>query len=127
MTDSSWPKGTGTQAASPPAYPAWERPDPPRLNDTSALVRKGVHPYELMLRGNKWTSPLETSWNPEHTFNGSNHRGLPDLAVSPSYGAGAVIAMREPHRSRNGRTADGNGSVPRSGSLAVAVSVCKNC
>lgn len=124
MTNSAWPKGTGSAASAPPAPAAWSRPDPPRLNDTSALVRKGVHPYELLLRGNKWTSPLETGWNAEHTF---NKRGVPEIAISPPYGAGGVVAIRPTGGGGNGRTADGNGTVPRTGTLAGAVEECKKC
>jgi len=127
MVDSSWPKGTGTQARAAPNPQTWSRPDPPRLNDTSALVRKGTHPYELLLRGSKWTSPLETAWNAEHTFNGSNNRGVPEVAISPPYGGGSVFAVKTTTRSRGGRTADGNGSIPRSGTLANAVAVCEKC
>jgi hypothetical protein len=124
MTDSSWPKGTGTQANRPPTPSAWERPDPPRLNDTSALVRKGIHPYELLLRGSKSTSPLETAWNAEHTF---DKRGVPEGVISAPYGCGAVVAIRPQSRGRNGRTVDGNGSIPRKGTLADAVDCVEKC
>src|SRR5215475_14445114 len=93
----------------------WERPDPPRLNDTEALRRKGLHPYELVLRGEeivsssgRWTSPLETAWNPEHAFNGRSGR-VPQVAVSPNYGAGGVIAIHTAKRSVPGATPNGVG------------------
>lgn len=131
MANSEWPRGTGTQAARPPTPATWERPDPPRLNDTSALVRKGIHPYELLLRGQdtvatsgRWTSPLETAWNPEHTF---DKRGVSTLAGSPPQGCGTVVSIKSPARNRNGRSVDGNGTVPRTGNLAGAVAECEKC
>jgi hypothetical protein len=106
---------------------SWGRPDPPRLNDTSALVRKGTHPYELLQRDNKWTSPLETAWNAEHTFNGRNNSGVPEVVISPPYGAGAVLAVKTSARGRNGRAVDGNSSIPRKGVLAEAISCIDKC
>lgn len=122
----------------------WERPNPNRLNDTSAIVRKGVHPYELLLRGEetvssvgRWTSPLETPWNPEHAF--SNGRSPGDVAASPPQGCGSVVAIHTPNRSPPGATPNGRGrsspspdrnrTVPRNGgSLRVAVdTIPKGC
>lgn len=131
MVDSAWPKGTGTAASAPPAPAPWQRSDPPRLNDTAALVRKGIHPYELKMRGQetvatsgRWTSPLETPWNAEHTF---DKRGVMNMAGSPPQGCGQVVSIKMPTMGRNGRSADGNGTVPRSGNLATAVAECEKC
>src|SRR5215469_12836741 len=123
----------------------WERPNPPRLNDTAALQRRGVRPYEVLLRGEetiasggRWTSPLETAWNPEHAF--PNGTRPPDVVASPPYGAGGVIAIHSPRRSAPGATPNGvgrgspspdkNRTVPgRSGSLRDAIDCCipKGC
>jgi hypothetical protein len=124
----------------------WERPNPPRLNDTAAIQRRGVHPYELVLRGEetiasggRWTSPLETAWNPEHAF--PNGRRPPQIAASPSYGAGQVLAIHTPRRSPPGATPNGlgrgspspdkNRTVPGNGggSLREAIDCCipKGC
>jgi hypothetical protein len=109
---------------------AWSRPDPPRLNDTSALQRKGIHPYQLKLRGQetvasmgKWTSPLETAWNAERVFNGSSG----EIAASPPQGCGAVVSIKAPTKRNGGRRADGNGSVPSSSNLHTAVECCEKC
>lgn len=90
----------------------WERPNPSRLNDTSAIVRKGVHPYQLLLRGEeivgsvgRWTSPLETPWNAENTF--PNGRRPSDVGVGPNYGAGPVMVIHTPKRSPPGATPNG--------------------
>lgn len=120
--------------------------DGPRLNDTSAIQRRGTHPYELLLRGEetvspvgRWTSSLETAWNPEHAF--PNGRRPPDVAASPSYGAGGVIAIHTPRRSAPGATPNGigrgspspdkNRRVPGNGggSLREAIDCCipKGC
>jgi len=130
--------------------PRWERPNPPRLNDTAALQRKGVHPYELLLRGEetvasggRWTSPLETAWNPEHAFGGSglNARGgngAPQIGASPPQGCGAVVAIHTPRRSAPGATPNGvgraspspdkNRTAPGNGnSLAAAVNCIPKC
>lgn len=98
--------------------PQWERPNPPRLNDTSAIVRKGTYPWQLETQvGCK--SECEMPFNAENTF----ARNPPLMGVCGPYGAGGVIALRTPYRSRNGRRADGNGTVPGMGSsLAVAAS-----
>jgi len=118
MTDSSWPKGTGTAAGPAEPYPQWSRPDPPRLNDTSAIVRKGTYPY-VYAHNQCDCSPCETPYVPENTF---NRRNLPMMGACGPYGAGGVITIRTPYQSRNGRAPDGNGTVPRSSSsLAVAV------
>lgn len=103
--------------------PRWERPDPPRLNDTSAWVRKGIHPYELKVAAYDGP-PIETPWNPEHAFNG---RGVSQIAVSGPYGCGPMVAVKAPAARRSGRTADGNGTVPRTGNLSAAVGECEKC
>lgn len=117
MTDSSWPKGTGSQAAAPPPMAPWERPNPPHLNDTSAIVRKGTYPWQLETRlGCK--SECEMPFNAENTFN----RNSPTVGICGPYGAGGVVAVRTPYKSNGGRRPDGNGSVPNGGStLAVGV------
>ena len=122
MADSSWPRGTGTAAGRAPAPARWERPNPARLNDTAAIQRKGTHPYELLLcgeetvaSGGRWTSPLETAWNPEHAFGGSglnakNGNGnAPQVGMSPPQGCGAVVAIHTPQRSAPGATPNGVG------------------
>jgi len=132
---------------------SWARPNPPRLNDTAALVRQGTHPYELLLRGEetiaaagRWTSPLETAWNPEHAFAGQNGavrgtgaRQPADLAASPPQGCGQVMAIHTPKRTAPGATPNGlgraspspdkNRTVPgRNGSLRDAIAtIPKGC
>ena len=121
MTDSSWPKGTGTASASPEPYPAWARPNPPRLNDTASISRKSIYDYQLKNSGDCSTSPCETPYNPENAF---NIRRLPMMGACGPYGAGAVITMRGRYiNGRNGgRMADGNSTVPGNrSSLATAV------
>ena len=123
----------------------WERPNPPRLNDTAAIQRKGVHPYEVLLRGEetiaaggRWTSPLETAWNPEHAFNGRSNPA-PQMGMSPPQGCGSVIAIHTPRSTPPGATPNGAGrsspspdknrSVPGNGnSLRAAVDcIPKSC
>ena len=50
----------------------WERPNPPRLNDTEALARKDLRRNTLLLRGNKWTDPLEMPYTAENAFRRNN-------------------------------------------------------
>lgn len=116
-----------------------------RLNDTAALQRKGTHPYELLLRGEetvasagRWTSPLETAWNPEHAFNGRGNPA-PGLAMSPPMGCGSVVAIHTPGSSPPGATPNGAGrsspspdknrSVPGNGGSLKAAMDCipKGC
>lgn len=115
--------------------PRWERPNPPRLNDTAALVQKGTHPYELKLRGEetvatagRWTSPLETAWNPEHAFNGRGN-GPPKVASGPPLGCGSVLAIQTERNGRPSPSPDKNRTVPgNGGSLAAAVNcIPKGC
>jgi hypothetical protein len=130
---------------------SWERPNPPRLNDTAAIQRRGTHPYELVLRGEetiasagRWTSPLETAWNPEHAFPPTRPNGgrqPPQIAASPPYGGGGVVAVHTPRRSEPGATPNGRGrgnpspdknrTVPGNGggSLKDAINCCipKGC
>lgn len=103
-----------------------------RLNDTAAIRNKGLHPYELKLRGDAtvgtsghWTSPLEAPWNPEGVFNGRGRT----LGVSPQYGAGTVIAMKGERGARSNPSPDKNRTVPgNGGSLSAAIScVNKGC
>jgi hypothetical protein len=121
MVNSAWPKGTGTAAGPADPYPRWERPDPPRLNDTSAIQRKGTYNY-VYAHNQCDCSPCETPYVPENTF---NTKSLPMMGACGPYGAGAVIAMRTRYAngSRNGgRVADGNSTVPGNrSSLATAI------
>lgn len=120
-------------------------PPGPRLNDTSAIVRKGVHSYDVVLRGEetiatagRWTSPLDNAWNPEHAF--PNGRQPPDIATSPAYGAGPIVSIHTRRRSAPGATPNGFGRGSpspdknrvigeRSSSLREAVNCCipKGC
>lgn len=111
----------------------WHRPNPARLNDTSALVRKGTHPYELMLRGQEtvansghWTSPLESCWNAEHAF--PNGRQPPTVGASPPQGCGQVLSVHTPYsrKGQNRMSPDRNRTVPGNGggSLREAINCC---
>jgi hypothetical protein len=100
-----------------------------RLNDTAAIRNRGTHQYELKLRGDatvatagKWTSPLESPWNPEHAFNG---RGT-GLGVSPQYGGGSVLAMKSERGSRSSPSPDKNRTVPGNGGSLSAAVACVN-
>lgn len=103
-----------------------------RLNDTAAIRNKGLHPYELKLRGDAtiatsghWTSPLETPWNAEHAFNG---RSGGSMGVSPQYGAGTVIAAKSERGARSSPSPDKNRTVPgNGGSLSAAVACAQKC
>lgn len=119
---------------------SWERPNPTRLNDTAALQRKGLHPYELKMRGEEtvatagnWTSPLETAWNPEHAFRGSglnakNGNGAPGIGASPPQGCGQVLAIHTPERNGANPSPDKNRTVPgNGGSLRDAISCIDKC
>jgi hypothetical protein len=99
----------------------WSRPDPSRLNDTGAIVRKGTYNWQLKVSGDCSTSPCETPWNAENTF---NVKELPMVGACGPYGAGAVVTMRQRYSNKRngGRVADGNGTVPGNrGSLGAAV------
>lgn len=101
-----------------------------RLNDTAAVVRKGVHSYELQLRGDAtvgmsghWTSPLESPWNAERAGNG---RGG-SMGVSPQYGGGTVIAAKcPPHNGGSSPAPDKNRTVPGNGGSLSAAVACAN-
>jgi hypothetical protein len=96
----------------------WERPDPARLNDTAALVRKGTYNYQLETRAG-CKSDCEYPWNAENTF---NKRMLPAAGVCGPYGAGSVIAVRTPKGGNGGGGADRNTRVPGNGnSLAGGI------
>lgn len=115
MVDSAWPKGTGSRAAAPPPMARWERPNPSRLNDTSAIVRKGTYPWQLNTTlGCK--SECEMPFNAENTF----ARNPPQAGMCGPYGAGLVVAMRPPSPRRNGMSPDANRTVPRSANLETA-------
>jgi|SRR5215471_4071290 len=97
----------------------WGRPNPPRLSDTSALVRKGTYPETLKTRAYCGEAPCETPFTAENTFN----KRAPSVCITPPYGAGVVIAVR--HRNGNGAQSgapDRNTRVPgNSNSLAGGV------
>jgi hypothetical protein len=112
------------------------------LNDTAALQRKGIHPYELKMRGEEtiangghWTSPLETAWNPEHAFSGSglnakNGNGnAPQIGASPPQGCGSVLAIHTPVRQNGNPSPDKNRTVPGNGggSLRDAIGCIPKC
>jgi len=101
------------------ADPHWERPNPARLNDTSAIVRKGTYNYTLKTSAYCNQEPFETPWVPENAF---NRKSLPMMEVAGPYGAGIAVTMRQPCNQRGGRTPDGNGTVPGNrGTLNVGV------
>lgn len=101
-----------------------------RLNDTAAIVRKGLRNYELKLRGDAtigmsghWTSPLEQPWNAERAGSGRSSA----MGVSPQYGGGTVIAARSPADARSSPSPDKNRTVPgNGGSLSAAVACVKS-
>lgn len=109
--------GRGPPSVSTSSATDWKRPDPPRLNDTSALVRKGTYPWQLNTTSG-CKSLCEMPFNAENTFN----KKAPTVGVCGPYGAGAVLAVRERMNGRSGRSPDGNATVPtRGSSLSVAV------
>jgi len=107
---------------------------PSRPSDTAAIRNRGTHGYELKLRGDAtvgmsghWTSPLETAWNPEHTFNGKN-RPNGGMAVSPQYGGGSVLAVKGSNGRGSSPSPDKNRSVPgNGGSLSAAIGCIPKC
>jgi hypothetical protein len=104
------------------ADPRWERPNPSRLNDTSAIVRKGTYPYALKTSAYCDSTPCETPFIPENTF---NKKG-PDVAVCGPYGAGLMVGMRRRGNGRRGGSPDRDVQVPGAGnSLAGGVSEVK--
>ena len=48
--------------------PKWERPNPARLNDTEAIVRKGTYPWTYKASGSKMPNVLETPFTAENAF-----------------------------------------------------------
>lgn len=48
----------------------WSRPNPSRLNDTEAIVRKGTYPWVYVPSGTKVPDILTAQTAPENTFNG---------------------------------------------------------
>lgn len=63
----------------------WGRPNPPRLNDTDALVRKGTYPYTYLPRGGGGFPAhlLELRYTAEVAFNG---RSSTKFASKPNAG-----------------------------------------
>jgi len=107
--------------ANPPSYRngEWGRPNPSRLNDTSAIVRKGTYPYTLKTAAYCESMPCETPFIPENTFN----KNAPDGCIAGPFGAGLAIGLR--HRKNGGRggAPDRDTRVPGAGnSLAGGVS-----
>jgi hypothetical protein len=99
--------------------PKWERPNPARLNDTSAIVRKGTYNYGLKTSAYCNNEPCETPFIPENTF---NRKALPMAEVCGPFGSGILVTSRTAYNQRNGRTPDGNGTVPGNrGTLSVGV------
>jgi hypothetical protein len=97
----------------------WGRPDPPRLNDTGALVRKGTYPYALKTDTYCGQMPCETPMIPENTFN----KKSPSVCITPPYGAGMAVISRDRNgNGGRGGSPDRNTSVPGNGnSLAGGV------
>jgi hypothetical protein len=67
----------------------WARPNPDRLNDTEAIVRKGTYPYALRLRGGVGFAPIETPYLAENTFGKNSGRfrsngSAPDARETPT-------------------------------------------
>lgn len=96
----------------------WERPNPARLNDTAALVRKGSYPETLETRSYCGVKPFETPWVPENAFN----KKAPMMAVAGPYGGGVVVGVRVDCPPKRGGGADRNGVVPGNrGTLSVGI------
>jgi hypothetical protein len=101
----------------------WERPNPSRLNDTQAIVRRGVRNDALETSAYCRTEPFETPWIPENAF---NRKMLPAMGMSGLYGCGMVGKIREPYPQARGGGADRNGSPPgNGGSLAAGIAQIK--
>jgi hypothetical protein len=92
----------------------WGRPNPPRLNDTAAIVRKGTYPYTLKTDQYCGQMPCETPFVAENTFN----RKSPDVCITPPQGAGMAVMARHRMNGNGGRggSPDRNTMVPGSGS-----------
>ena len=99
--------------ATPPSYKngEWGRPNPARLNDTAALVRKGTYPETLRTWTYNGCMPCETPFIPENTFN----RGkAPDVCITPQYGAGMAVVARPGRPVQRNGSPDRNTNVPGS-------------
>jgi len=97
--------------ADAPSYTngSWGRPDPSRLNDTAALVRKGTYPETLRTWVYDGCKPCETPMIAENTFN----RGkAPDVCIGGQYGAGMGMVARPPAPKQRNGSPDRNVSVP---------------
>ena len=101
--------------------PNWSRPNPSRLNDTAAIVRKGTHDYTYLSRGCPIPNSLEDMCAAEFTF-----KGGPDMGVSGPHGSGIVAKMA--HSKSNGRSPspDKNRTVPGNGGSLAAAIACVN-
>ena len=98
---------------------SWGRPNPPRLNDTAALVRKGTYPETLRTWTYDGCPPCETPMVAENTFNRSK---APAICITPPQGAGIAIVVRPPAPVQRNGSPDRNTSVPgSSNSLAGGV------
>lgn len=97
----------------------WGRPNPARLNDTAALVRKGTYPETLKTWAYDGCKPCETPFIAENVFN----RGrAPEVCISAPYGAGMAVMARPPAPKQRNGSPDRNTSVPGNGnSLAGGV------
>ena len=47
----------------------WSRPNPPRMSDTDAIVRKGTYPWTYKASGTKLPNPLVDMYAAENVFN----------------------------------------------------------
>ena len=101
----------------------WGRPNPPRLNDTSALVRKGTYPETLRTWQYQGCMPCETPFVAENTF---SRNKAPTLCITPPQGAGMAVIARPPAPKQRNGSPDRNTSVPgNSNSLVGGVSEVK--
>lgn len=101
--------------------PNWSRPNPSRLNDTSALVRKGTHQYTYKARGSHMTNSLEDMCAAEFAI-----KGGPDLGMSGQHGAGVVIKTPHEHTRNGSPSPDKNRTVPGNGGSLAAAIACVN-
>lgn len=67
------------------ADPNWSRPNPSRLNDTAAIVRKGTYPYTYLPRGGGGfpSHVLELRYTAEVAF---DHRSPRKFSSNPGVG-----------------------------------------
>ena len=101
--------------------PRWERPNPPRLNDTAA-IRKKSHDYTYKARGSHMTNTLEDMCAAEFSFG----RNGPDLGMSGQHGAGIVIKTPHEHKRSSSPSPDKNRTVPGNGGSLAAAIACVN-